>query len=366
MRRRVFLIAMSFVVAVLLGLPALAGQVANAQGTGTVSILCSQYLRSEPSDTSPRIGLMNPGDRHVALGRDGSWVYLQVNEELQGWAYDGACLRVDADLEALSASEPTGSPVVSEQVAGGPVTASVVCDQNLRSRPSLNGARIEILKPTGGELTVLARSSDSQWVYVQRASGQQGWTFRTRCLAVQGDVLSVPVQDAEASVGPPNAVISCAQNLRSLPALESSVVRVLQPEDGPLPVAGTTSEGVWIYLELPDGTVGWSVNGACISVVGRVWDAPRYAEGILPEGLNLPPDTTPFASIVCSQYLRAAPSLNADRLLIMNPGDDLYRITGRTANGNWLQLENAQQQGWAAWGRCLQLQGDVLSAPVTN
>lgn len=457
MPRKMLLVAIIFSVLGLLVAFALPGSGVQAQGESTVSILCSQYLRSEPTETATQIGRMNPGESHAALGRYGWWVYIQIDDSLRGWAYDGICLRVQGDFEALPVLDPdnlpapvysgppylnvecpqyvrslpdleatrlaimqpadalwspvgrnetgdwlfvssadgtqagwtsaagcvsligdvntlpiaTGQPAVSASgttatTLVGAVTARAICSQNLRTLPSLNGVRIDVVLPDDGDMAALARSNDAQWLFVQLASGQRGWTYRSECLTVQGDVLALPVQEEDVSVGAPSIVISCAQNLRALPAPNSDVVRVLQPEDGPMPVAGTTSEGIWVYLELPDGTTGWTVNGGCVTVLGRVWDAPRYAEGILPEDLILPPDTAPFASVVCSQYLRELPSLNAERIAIMNPGEGLYTITGRTEDGAWVQLSNDQRQGWAAVGSCLRVSGDILLAPILD
>ncbi len=83
------------------------GEVVRAQTGNTVSIICSQYLRAEPEDGSSRVGLMNPGEAHAVLGRYGSWVYLQIDADLQGWAYDGICLTVNVDFETLPVLDPT-------------------------------------------------------------------------------------------------------------------------------------------------------------------------------------------------------------------------------------------------------------------
>ena len=446
MKRSYLLIAFVIILAGVLGLD-LAAPVVSAQGEITVSILCSQYLRSDPSDSSPRVGLMNPGESHQALGRYGWWVLVQVSEDLRGWAYDGVCLRVRGEFEALPLLDPgnlpaqeyTGSPVLEVQCSqyvrtlpdvnaarvavmqpsdrpwqvnarsadggwylvssadgglagwtastscvslrgaidalpvsgvqssavGGGSTARVLCSQNLRSLPSLDGERFKILQSADGPLTVLGRSVDSRWVFVQLASGQQGWTYLNECLAVQGDVASLPVRAADAFSGPPSALISCPQVVRQLPLPDSPVVRTLQPSDGPLPIAGITSEAGWLYFEFPDGTSGWTVNAFCMSVLGRVWDAPRYAEGILPD-LALPPDTTPYATFSCAQYLRAAPAMDAERLTILEPGSGLFTVTGRSADGGWLRVANQGLEGWAAQGTCLKVQGDILLAPVAE
>ncbi len=375
-RLSVLLIAALILVGIVIQVGA-AGRQARAQEELQVSILCSQYLRAEPSDDSLRIGRMNPGERHRALGRWGLWVYIQIDETLRGWAYDGLCLRLRGDYAALPELNPAdvevplvvpGLPLATPtppslilpvQEAAG----RIMCAQNLRSLPSLRGIRLAVLEPADGPLTVLGRSTDAHWVFAQTPAGEQGWVANGNCLALDVNVLALPERAPDAFVGPPTAQIACAQVMRSLPLPDAPVVRTLRPEDGPLPIAGLTAEAGWLYLELPDGSVGWTVNAFCISVLGRVWDAPRYAEGIIPD-VALPPDTTPYVALACSQYLRAAPNMNAERLAIMNTADGLYTVTGRSADGYWLQLTNPTLQGWAARGTCLLLHGDVTLAPV--
>jgi hypothetical protein len=443
-------IGFGVVVVALLLSGSLTEEAVHAQGDITVSILCSQYLREQPSDSSARVGLMNPGERHQALGRYGWWVYLQVSDTLRGWSYDGICLRVRGDFEQLPVLDPSSPPplvyagtpqlevqctqylrtqpalestrvmimqpaggnwpvrgrsadsywlyvaspdgsqagwtaltdcvslrgnlsslpVVSGEVAvsvysGAPVVRAT-CPQNLRVEPSLDGQRVGAILPADGALKILGRSADALWAYVQTPAGLRGWTHTGECVTVLGDLLTVPIQAANASSGAPVAMIACAQNLRAQPALTSPALRILQPADGPLPVEATTENAGWVYLILPDGTRGWTVNAACVSVLGRPWDAPEYVDDLIPEDalVLLPADTTPFVNVACSQYLRNMPSLDAARIAIMNPGDGPYTVTGRTEDRNWLYLSNQQRQGWAARGNCLSVQGNVTSVPL--
>ncbi|GAB4575084.1 MAG: hypothetical protein Kow0077_24870 [Anaerolineae bacterium] len=351
--------------AVLLVLAGLNDGPVSAQSGGTVSLLCHQYLRSQPTEQSERVGRMNPGEQHSALGRYGGWVYVQVDSGLAGWAYDGRCLQVNEGIDALPFLDPASVPRPSVQ-QGPPAILGVSCPQNLRSLPSLNGARIDVLQPADGIPTIIGRSADATWLYVQTADGKQGWTYAGACLRVQGDLTTLPLWESDGYVGPPVAYINCPQYLRAQPVATSAAVRILRPEDGPLPVMATTEEGTWIYLQLADGTSGWTANAACVTVLGRVWDAPFFADDIIPEETltALPPDTAPFVRIACAQYLRAAPSLTATRLTIMRPSDARFLVTGRTADANWLYLTGETLTGWAARGRCLDVVGDVLTAPV--
>ncbi len=348
---------------ILLAAIGLAGTAAQAQDDIYVSILCSQYLRAEPSDDAARVGLMNPGERHQALGRNGWWVYIQVGDSLRGWSYDTVCLRVKGDFEQLPILNPEEAPL---PIYSGPPVVRATCPQNVRIEPNLDGQRIGVIRPADGAISVVGRSADARWAYVQLPAGLRGWTYAGECVTVQGDLLSAPVQAENVSSGAPVAVIACEQNLREQPVLTSPVVRVIKPEDGPLPVEATTESAGWVYLVLPDGARGWTVNTGCVTVVGRPWDAPEYVDDLIPEETlaQLPADTTPFVQLLCTQYLRAAPSLTAESLAILAPADGPYTVTGRTESGGWLYVTNQQQAGWVGLSRCLSVVGDVTSRPV--
>ncbi len=500
----------------------------HAQGGVTASIVCSQYLRSEPSEDAPRVGLMNPGETHNAVGRYGVWLYLQIDANLQGWAFDGSCLNVNGEFNSLPVLNPaqldlaafSGPPSASllctqylrrspgagaaammimtnadspltiggrtadnnwmlVTTAGGQVgwtatgtdclsvtgnfyavpvvdagttysgppavdvlctqyvraapdleatrvaimqpaddlwmingrdvtanwlqvtnadggftgwtavgqcisvlgnynaipvitgdaaassaapVASLVCTQNLRAFPSSDGRRLAALGTSSGVLEILGRTSDITWVYVRTNAGQEGWMASGNCLAVQGNLFNAPVREVQGYSGPPIIQISCSQYLRAAPSANASRIAILQPRDAPLDVTGRTENGGWVYVQLPDGTAGWTANAACVGVLGGVMEAPVVLAGATGTTITSGP---PTARIQCSQYLRTDPSMGAARLAIMQPGDGVYDVRGRSEDGSWLYMEQqAGFQGWAAWGSCLDVQGDVYNLPV--
>ena len=500
-----------------------------AQTGATATIVCNQYLRAEPSEDSPRVGLMNPGETHAVVGRYGGWLYLQIDANLQGWAYDGSCLTLNGDFDSLpvidpeqlalaAASAPPSASVVCSQhlrqspstsapslqvlsgadaplsisgrtadsqwmlvtTAGGrvgwtattdcvpvqgnfysvpvmesapsysgppavdvlctqyvraqpdmdaariaimyptdepwtingrdtsgswlwvtnadggftgwtansnctgilgdfnaipiasgeastysgPPVASLVCTQNLRAYPSNDGRRRAVLDTSAGVLEVVGRTTDLGWAYVRTADGLEGWMATGNCLNIQGSLLNAPVMSADATYsGPPVVQIACSQYLRTAPNTAANRVTILQPANAPLDVLGRNQDGSWVYVQLPDGTAGWTANAACVSVSGNVMEAPEVLGGA---ALSVTHVGSPVASVVCSQYLRAAPSTDAAHLAVMQPGDGLYDVLGRSADAGWLFLSQQAGgfQGWAAWGSCLNVQGDVYGLPV--
>lgn len=501
----------------------------HAQGGVSASIVCSQYLRSEPSEDAPRVGLMNPGETHTAVGRYGVWLYLQIDTNLQGWAFDGSCLNVNGDFNSLPVLHPsqldlaalsgppsatllctqylrrspganaeammiltnadtpltiggrtadnawmlvtttggqvgwtaTGTdclsvsgnfsavPVVDAAVYNGPpavdvlcsqyvraqpdqeaprvaimqpsddlwmingrdasanwlqvtnadggftgwtavgqcisvlgnyssipvitgetVSASaapvgsMVCTQNLRAFPSSDGRRVAVLDVSTGVVEILGRTADISWVYIRTNSGLEGWLASGNCLAVQGNLFNAPERVVEGYSGPPIIQIACSQYLRATPSANASRIAILQPRDGPLDVVGRSENGDWVFVQLPDGTGGWTANAACVGVLGNVMEAPVILAGA---GGTAVASSPPTARIQCSQYLRTEPSMGAARLAIMQPGDGVYDVTGRSEDGSWLYLGQQDGfQGWAAWGSCLDVQGNIYGLPVVE
>jgi hypothetical protein len=331
-------------------------------GGPALDVVCTQYVRAQPSMDSTRVAIMQPTDDLWTInGRDlsGSW-FLVSNAvgDINGWtANSDTCVNLLGDFNAI--------PIFSEDIItyeGSPV-ATLACAQNLRAYPSTDGRKLAVLDSTVGVMDIIARSTDVGWVYVRTADGFEGWTSTGECLTVQGNVLELPVQTADASYeGPPVVVLSCSQYLRSMPDQNAQQVAILQPADGPLPLLARTDDAGWLYLQLPDGTAGWTANASCAGVRGSVYEAPEAVGGAVIPGFS----GQPTARIQCAQYLRAEPEGDAARLAIMNPGDGVYSVEARTSDSSWLYLRSDSFSGWAAWGDCLDVQGFVQDIPVLD
>ena len=362
-------------VALIAGGLALANDAVVAQSGTTVTVLCSQYLRSQPAEESPRTGLMNPGESHAVLGRYGGWVYVQVSGDLQGWAYYGDCLVVNGDFDALPILDPAQLQLA---VLTAPPTATVACAQYLRRAPDSNAEVIKILDGADSPLSISSRTPDNSWVQVTTVGGQVGWAGYTECLRVQGDFYAVPAMSYEAAMpaapaapvvsaapsvvtnvtvnAAPTARILCTQYMRATPSAEGARLAIMAPGDGVYDVTGRNEDSSWLYLSLPGGYQGWAGWGDCLDVTGNVFSLPALDQASY--------SGPPLATVVCTQYLRTAPNINARTLDPMAAGTTLT-VEGRSADGSWVYVSKDDgSRGWTALGVCLNVVGNVYARPV--
>ncbi len=324
----------------------------TSAGDPTVRIVCSQYLRSRPEAEATRLAIMNPGELYEIAGRsrDGNWLYLR-NDSFEGWAAWGNCLETRGNVQA--------APVVDLTYTGEPI-ASVTCTQYLRAAPSMGAQTLDPM-PAGTALQILGRSQDGSWVYVQKSDGSQGWTALGSCLNVLGNVYSRPVLVPGGYDGPPRAVVNCSQFLRATPNDNGEKLMVINGVEGPLWITGRNANSTWMQITLEDGRVGWAATGICLGVEGNFYTVPEVA---VVQAVHSGP---PLATVTCSQNLRSLPDEASPKLAILNGTEGLLTITGRSADGNWMQitLENGTT-GWAATGVCLGVEGDLNAAPVVE
>lgn len=352
----------------------------QAQSGLMVQVMCNQYIRTERSDESPRVGLMNPGETHLAIGRYGDWLLIQINPQLVGWAYDGECLDLQGSREALPLIE-TYQTVVDTT---GPPLLDVLCTQYVRTQPHPDATSVALMYASDPPWTILERNTDGDWLLVINADGGlAGWTSFGECVAVRGDFNSIPVSSGEAMVssGPPVATLICSQYLRAYPSLEGRHLAIMDATFGPLQVIGRDEDAAWLYVQLSDGSLGWTSNSECLTVRGNVVSAPVMPPpsppvpivDTAPAGTESTTVATiggpPALSVLCTQYVRTQPDAEALNIAIMYPDDPGWSILGRNTDTSWLLVTNHNGGffGWTAAGtECLYVTGDLAEAPIVD
>jgi hypothetical protein len=154
------------------------------------------------------------------------------------------------------------------------VVATLTCEQNLRTAPTPDAERIDILRTTDGQIDLLGRNGDLTWLYVRRGSdGLEGWTSYTSCLSVQGDAYGLPLHEISTYDGPPIADIVCDANLRRTPTADGDVLAVLTADSGLFNVLARSTDG-YVLIEGGSGLAGWASLGSCLETQGDVLAAP--------------------------------------------------------------------------------------------
>ncbi|MBN1966841.1 MAG: SH3 domain-containing protein, partial [Anaerolineae bacterium] len=333
-----------------------------AIGPPVASVLCTQYLRDAPSTNGGALLILTGADAPLSIGgrtADNNWMLVTTVNGVVGWTAYTDCLSVQGSFLEV--------PVVqSGTTYSGPPVLDPLCTQYVRAQPSVEAPRVAIMYATDEYWTIEGRNRAGTWLLVRNADGDLGgWTARGDCVRVLGDYNAVPTVAETTVIGDPYIQISCSQYMRALPAPDAQRVAVLNPIDGPLDVLGRTVDGSWVYVTRDDGVSGWTANAACVSVTGDVFAAPVFFSG--DGGEVAAPEGPPQATLLCGQYLREEAAADAPRTGLMNPGDGPFMVVGRTGNNDWLYLTDfGGVTGWAAWGDCLNVQGDVASLPVLS
>jgi hypothetical protein len=185
--------------------------VGSVAGGGTVTVICSQKLRLDPSTGAATLDVLQPGAvlNVVARSNDASWLNVTTPDGLTGWTYNGRCINVNTSgLNSAPIVVNLGNATVGGQVSAPPANApgpiqvnvppgtpviGISCGQNMRSGPATSYPVVRVL-PAGSTLQVVGRSTDMFWVQVS-AGTVNGWTtLGGGCSQmVDGDITGVPV-----------------------------------------------------------------------------------------------------------------------------------------------------------------------------
>jgi uncharacterized protein YgiM (DUF1202 family) len=202
-------------------------------------------VRTGPGISYGVATVVRSGDQVVLLGRNstGSWVKIKTSTNVEGW--------VNASL--VSTSVPVNElPVVD----GSPPEASAVVTvsaANVRTGPGGQYDVVAILYQ-GQAVSLLGRSSGSNWLYVRLGNGQEGW-IKVISVQVNVPIASLPVIEPGA---PSNAAIVDVSwlNVRYGPGTSFGAFTVLH-KGQVVSMIGRAANSTWVQVRLPSGAVGW-------------------------------------------------------------------------------------------------------------
>ncbi len=232
----------------------------------------------------------------------------------------------------------TSVTVVSAQ-GQGTLSATVTRFLNVRILPDVqmyDYGRLE----TGAEVTLIGRTSDSEWVKLTTADGIVGWA-RQNAVTVDGDIASLPVTGVAATQG----VVTRFVTLHTNPSTDSGGnVRLNQGSVVDL----VAYDGEWLYVVAEDGSAGWAVPRGF-----TFWDAAVIDELPVVNG-----------SVDGYAFVRVLPDVQAaayDGRL--EPGTPVT-LLGRSGDSEWVQVQTLD--GGLGWGttRAFRYLHDVADLPV--
>jgi uncharacterized protein YraI len=212
--------------------PGLIAQAASEeQGIVTASLL---NFRKGPGFNYDVLKMLENGQKLTVFGKSGNelWLNVRLPDGKEGWVY-GIYVQV-------------GDP----KPADG---ASIVDNLNLRAGPGTNYRILDMLDK-GQAVTVLGRSTYSEWLVVRTTDGTEGWVFRP-FIETNAVIASLPVSEAyggptgsTGSTKPLNIVVTIRDNdatvqLSGFPKSEDVVVKMGQgSEKASLKVASGSTD----------------------------------------------------------------------------------------------------------------------------
>ena len=306
-------------------------------------------IRTAPGTDRPIIGTVPAGSEFVAIGRDetNSWVQVEL-EGTTGWSAawlfvfekDTIDLRVTTDVEAPPASEP------------GPFDMLVPFTMNLRALPTTEGPVLAEL-PYLSRVQAIARDETNSWVMVEYDE-EQGW-LALWLVVLLGDVTQLPLEEgmvtttikppATTSTAPATGITVTAPhttNMRLAPDPNAPVVAEL-PYGIKGNAIGRNAGSNWILVEY-DGDEGWVARWS-------VWVSDNFSglpvEDDSDETIPTIEDTI-TAQAVFDLTVRANPGGNQYAPVGLISAGETFEPLARTEDSQWLKVSVDGTQGWVA------------------
>jgi LysM repeat protein/SH3-like domain-containing protein len=228
-----------------------ANNLANANRIYSGQVLCIPPAGTTPAPAPTCIAThtVQAGETLAAIGRryNVSWTAIANANNLANanHIYAGQRLCI-----------PGGATTPPANAVG---TVSGVSFLNVRSGPGMTYDRINVLS-NGAQVTLLGRDSFGGWLKVRLASGQEGWVG-SAYIASSTVFSTLPVVSGPVVIPPPEGgatgvVATYGLNLRTGPGTSYPVIVALS-QGMTVPVSHRNSDGTWVRLTLPGGTVGW-------------------------------------------------------------------------------------------------------------
>jgi uncharacterized protein YraI len=311
---------------------------------------------------------------------------------------------------------PTITPTPTVMATIQPMTGILINNTNIRARPSKGGSeRLGGLFYNQG-VKVIGRNDRANWYWIVYAEAPSGtaWILAS-AVDLQGEIGLLPIvifpEDPDKPVAvPPLLPLSTGAALPLNPpgpeARTGVAVQLLNVRVGPgtgylslgtIPIGtimsftGRVDDNSWYQIEYPSGLEGraW-ISGDLVKLefgpkllpiynflATPVTEAPPQPEEpqTTPEGgtpvaateTPIPPSATPNlpSGIVTAQInVRSGPASLFESLGLLDANSRVI-ITGKTLNGNWLQIEYASAPGGRGWvaAAYVTLNSDISKLP---
>jgi uncharacterized protein YgiM (DUF1202 family) len=211
-------------------------------------------LADRPADRFVTVEDIPAASTGTLLGKtaNANYFYVEAASGAKGWLPAGA---VATDFPAARVPvERSGEVEIVEPPAKAfAVTAETT---ELADRPADRYMPIEALQ-AGRAGTLLGRTANSNYVYVEMDSGAKGWLSAGEVESEYPvDALRV-VQSGQVEIVPVGTAIPLAGvNVRQAPSMDADVI-VAIIQNVAVQITGISEDGEWFAVVTPDGESGW-------------------------------------------------------------------------------------------------------------
>jgi uncharacterized protein YgiM (DUF1202 family) len=220
-------------------------------------------------------------------------------------------------------------------------------------------------------MSLLGRSSNSQWVQVRLPGGYEGWvnaSYIKANVAVSSLVMSdnpppaptaVPTPEATEIPGPVSeplgTVIISQVDVREQPSNGAALITVIQKDQG-MTLLGRTEDSSWVHVQLPGGYKGWLPANAITANV-QLGNLPVTAVAQSIEAIG---------TLVFSQANVYQSASSSAAIVTTITGGQAMTLLGRTDDHQWIYVQlPGGYQGWIEVGM-LQTGFNITNLPVKN
>lgn len=340
-------------------------EIAPSTSDAKVTILGEMNIRSGPSTDYEVVGDAVAGEEFAITGKneDGNWWQIDFRGE-SGWIYAPFVVAAEAEGVPVVSAAMTETPVQEEETTetSPPTVIPIVTvggDMNVRSGPGEEYDRIGGAF-AGEEFAITGRNADGDWWQID-FDGEDGWIYAPFVTATYADNVPIASSSMEGSPAPttgtgttaaggesPVATINGDMNIRQGPG--TGYARIGGAFEGEeFGITGKSADGEWWQIDF-DGEEGWvyasfviATNAENVPIVA----APSVQTPVAAPGSSEAGQASGDAVATVGEdvNVRNGPGTEYDRIGGATAGE-VYTITGKSADGEWWQIDFAGQPGW--------------------
>ncbi len=220
-------------------------------------------------------------------------------------------------------------------------------------------------------MSLVGRSSNSQWVQVRLPGGYEGWvnaSYIKANVTVSSLVMSdnpppaptaVPTPESTEIPGPVReplgTVITSQVDVREQPSNGAALVTVIQKDQG-MSLLGRTEDSSWVHVQLPGGYKGW-LPASAITANVQLGNLPVTAVAQSIEAIG---------TLVFSQANVYQSASSSAAIVTTITDGQAMSLLGRTDDHQWIYVQlPGGYQGWIEVGM-LQTGFNITNLPVKN